>query len=73
MRTTSIMTAYLTEAELKEAIIQHFMSCGKESLALHMNRNDCSMEWSSSNREESEFVISIDGEVSNDSTERMVK
>ena len=60
MKITSLKTIYLTEAELKEAIIQHLFQCGHKELAGHLNMNECDMAWSQNGKD---FMISIDSEV----------
>ena len=58
MKVSSLKTIYLTETELKEAIIQYLWNRGERTLSEHLNMNACTMDWGNN-----EFAISIDGEV----------
>ena len=57
MKTTSLKTIYLTEDELKQAIVE-YLEKEHEELAQHLYDNSCSMDWKSEY-----FAISIDGEI----------
>ena len=59
MKTTSLKTIYLTEDELKQAIVEYLAKEHKE-LAQHLYDNECEMVWGQNGKE---FLISIDGEI----------
>ena len=59
MRTTSLKTIYLTEDELKQAIVEYLEKEHKE-LAQHLYDNECEMVWGQNGKE---FLVSIDGEI----------
>ena len=61
MKTTSLKTIYLTEDELKQAIVEYLAKENK-ALAKHLRDNHCEMAWSL-NEKGHEFRVSIDGEV----------
>jgi len=57
MKITSMKTIYLSEAELKN-ILADYISQYNSTLAHHMAKNHCTMEWV-----DNKFTISMDGEV----------
>jgi hypothetical protein len=59
MRTTSLKTVYLTEDELKQAIVE-YLEKEHEELAQHLHNNECEMVWGQNSKE---FLVSIDGEI----------
>lgn len=62
MRTTSLKTIYLTEEELKQAIVNFLrLQEGPESETLrnHLMNNATEMGWSQDGKE---FIVSMDGE-----------
>ena len=60
MRTTSLKTVYLTEQELKEAIVGYLVNVNEQELAEHLEKYATEMAWA---QDGEEFAISIDGEV----------
>tara|TARA_R110002020_G_scaffold268819_3_gene484080 strand:+ start:25951 stop:26187 length:237 start_codon:yes stop_codon:yes gene_type:complete len=60
---TNLKTIYLTEDELKKAIINFLSSNGEEKVSQHLANNECSMQWRLENYEDQEFAISIDAEL----------
>jgi len=60
MRTTSIKSIYLTEQELKEAIVGYLVDKDELKLAKHLEKNPTEMVWA---QDGEEFIISMDGEV----------
>ena len=60
MRTTSIKSIYLTEQELKEAIVEYLVNIDEQELAEHLEKNATEMAWA---QDGEEFIISMDGEV----------
>ncbi len=59
MKTTSLKTIYLTEDELKQAIVE-YLEKEHEELAQHLHNNECEMVWGQNSKE---FLVSIDGEI----------
>ena len=62
MRTTAMMTVYLTIPELKEAVamyIRDHRAPVPEGMYAHLMNNEWSMDWTSDGEE---LAISIDGE-----------
>ena len=59
MRTTSLKTVYLTEDELKQAIVE-YLEKEHEELAQHLYDNECEMVWG---QDGEEFIVGIDGEM----------
>jgi hypothetical protein len=57
MKITSMKTIYLSEAELKN-ILADYIGKYNSTLAHHMAKNHCTMEWINN-----KFTISMDGEV----------
>ena len=64
MKVTSLKTIYLTERELKEAIVTYLDRRGKQDLARHLIEHECEMVWSQRvfGKKEQEFIIGMDGE-----------
>tara|TARA_Y100000034_G_scaffold104552_1_gene131170 strand:+ start:976 stop:1173 length:198 start_codon:yes stop_codon:yes gene_type:complete len=65
MRFTKLVNVYLSEDELKRAIMDFIYNEGEQlkyaELLEHLKNNLVSMEW-----ENEEFVISVDGELEDD-------
>ena len=64
MKVTSLKTVYLTEEELKAAIIAYLNSRGKQNLARHLIEHECEMVWSQQEfaKKGQYFIVSMDGE-----------
>jgi len=60
VRTTSLKTVYLTEQELKEAIVEYLVNVDEQELAEHLEKYATEMAWA---QDGEEFIISMDGEV----------
>jgi len=68
MRITNIKTVYLSEKEIKEALIfwiQIRNPFAYTNLATHMRANRCSYDWEMKEGK-MRFVVSVDGEVEED-------
>ena len=61
MKETSLKTVYLTEEELKAAIIAYLNSRGRQDLARHLIEHECEMVWSQRvfGKKEQEFIIAM--------------